>query len=499
MIRTRKPLRPRWRWLIVRSITGRSRGSYSLTPWLSDGQNLLVGSACGELPTELLVKIFKHTRPHSPDTYTGVYSYPVALAQVCHHWRAVVLGAPTLWSNINIMEYTTDKSKVAAHTYLELSKMCPLFLTWFSHEQTNINVQEVINNLVIPFAERWQRITLIAHDEEAPNALLTAMETLDFPNLRDIEISSYFMRLSPSELTLARSAPLLRRCRLDSFPSLPPLPSRLVVLDYLLTALNAEPVILDPLLDFLPHVAHSVEHLRFRSINFQVLVTPRRSRILLQQLKSLLVEDSHIVMNHVLTPNLTYLAVIHPQNADAHKIAGMLDGFSAPKLHTLQFYRTPLLPLLASHHLPSMFPQLESVIIDNCINEPAFISLLVPPGLKKPLSDLQSGLKYRQVKNPFPKLKELTMSVSDTRHLISLQAAIRGRFKNGNRSLRKVLLPDTIPRQARSFMKQWLRERKIELVQYEDGKWLIPTPPEFQDDINEEEFRYFSDNCEWCR
>jgi hypothetical protein len=41
----------------------------------------------------------------------------------------VALAAPTLWTDICIMEYDSEETKEAAHIYLERSKACPIFLT----------------------------------------------------------------------------------------------------------------------------------------------------------------------------------------------------------------------------------------------------------------------------------------------------------------------------------------------------------------------------------
>ena len=74
--------------------------------------------------------------------------------------------------------------------YLERSKTCPIFLTWFTEllERQN-DAPAVIEHLVIPAAEGLQRITVLSGTEVAPGALLVAMESLDFQILRDIEIS----------------------------------------------------------------------------------------------------------------------------------------------------------------------------------------------------------------------------------------------------------------------------------------------------------------------
>ena len=436
----------------VKILNGQSRPSNtregdSLSIGLADNKNPLADFKFDQLPTELLVDIFRHARASTTyEAYEERYSYPVALSHVCRHWRTVALGAPTLWTNIRILEYCTEEAKEAARIYLERSKTCPIFLTWFTEpEQFHTDVPGVLGDVLIPGAERWQRITLIAGSKLIPDALLTAMEPLDFPLLQDVEISCVpFVQPFSPKPTLCHSAPLLRRCRFRDIPSLPPLPSNLVVLDCVFLTFESAEFDLDPLLKFLPHVAHSLENLRFGPPpTSKVKFTPRTSKIPLENLKSLLITDSHVIMDHIFTPNLTYFVAFHPPDVDAREVAGMFDGFSAPTLQSIQFHTTPLLPFLTTHDLPSMFPKLESVLLSGCTDESAFVPLLEPPKPKRP-SSLKKASKYspkhRKVENPFPHLKQL--AISDMTIWTSLQDAIEKRLKNGDKSLRKIQLPN---------------------------------------------------------
>jgi hypothetical protein len=469
-----------WRGLLTESLA------------VADNENPFAGFPFDKLPTELLVEIFHRARANSVSAAcTAKYPHSATLAQVCRHWRNVALGAPTLWTDIRIVQYDTEETREAARVYLERSKTCPIFLTWFSDpDQSYANIQGVIRNLIIPGAERWQRITLLAGDKAAADALLIAMESLDFPILQDIEISCTAGASNP---TFCRNAPLLRRCRFRSALSLPPLPSNLVVLDYISSPLELTEFDLDPLLELLPHVAHSLEHLRFGPPPAsKVRFTPRTSRIPLEHLKSLLIKDSHVIMDHIFTPNLTYFLVLHPLEADTMDAAKVFEGFSAPALRSMQLYVTPLLPILNAHNLPSMFPQLESITLSGCTNESAFALLLEPPKPKKP-SSLKKASKYppkqRKVQNPFPNLKELT--ISDMTIWTSLQAAIEKRLKNGDKSLKKIQLPkDEATEAVMSHLRRWLPAQGIELVLYEPGE-LSASPPEFQDDFCDEETDLF--------
>lgn len=480
-----------------------NREGDSLRPQSTDNKNPLADFKFDNLPTELLVEIFRHARADDPcDAYKEKYRYPVALSHVCRYWREVAVGAPTLWTSIRILARYTEVTTQAALIYMERSKTCPIFLTWFTDPT---DVLAVIGGVIIPGAERWQRITLIAGSKIAPDALLAAMEPLDFPILQDVEISSCgpFVEPFSPKSTLCRNAPLLRRCRFRDTYSLPPLPSNLVVLDYVFSAHGSTEFDLDPLLAFLPHVAHSLEHLRFEPPpTSKVKFTPHTPKIPLDGLKSLIATDSHVIMNHVLTPNLTYFVAFHPREAGEREAAEMFEGFSAPKLQSIQFRRFPLLPFLTTYNLPSMFPQLESVLLSDCTDESAFISLLEPPKPKKP-SSLKKASKYqpkqRKVENPFPHLKEFT--ISDLTTWTSLQSAIEKRLKNGDKTLRKIQLPmEEGPESIMSHLRQWLPKQGIELVLYKPGE-LPGSTPEFQDEFCDEEdyllFEMSMEGSEW--
>ena len=427
------------------------------------------------------------------DSFQQKYPYPIALAQVCRHWRTVALDAPTLWTNIFIMEYHTEGAREAARTYLDRSKTCPIFLTWFSElEHPRTDPRAVIESLIIPGAERWQRITLISENDSSPVALFATMASLDFTVLRDIEISYLTGNLRPAKVSLCHNAPLLRRCRLRRVPFFPSLPSNLVVLDCVYSMLGRERFDLDPLLEFLPHVSHSLEHLRFGPPT-QVRYTPRTSKIPLENLKSLSLENYPAIVNHIYTPNLVYFAALSPDvDRDA---AEMFEGFSAPMLKSIRFHDVSLQPVLTSHHLPSIFPQLESVILSGCTGESAFVDLLKPPEPKNPPSLQQASEyppKHQEVENPFPSLKELTISDMDI--WTSLQAAIEKRLKNGDESLRKIRLPKGELAEAILYHRQWpLPAQDIELVLYESGE-LSTSTPESQDDFCYKETSIFLAN-----
>jgi hypothetical protein len=467
----------------------------SLSVRLVDDKNPLAGFPFDKLPTELLVEILQHARADNlREAHQEVSPYPVALAQVCRLWRSVALSAPTLWTNIYIMKYYTEGTGELARTYLDRSKTCPIFLTWFSKpEQYHSDALGVVNDLIIPGAERWQRITLIAENDAATCALLTAMGSLDFPTLQDVEISCPMKDLSPSKPTLCRNAPLLRRCRFRGVPSLPPLPSNLVVLDCVFSAMEQKVFDLDPLLEFLPHISHSLEHLRFGPPPISKIQSrPHTSKIPLENLKSLLIKDSHAIMNHIFTPNLTYFVAVQPHEVDTRSAAKMFEGFSAPMLKSIQFHGVLLQPVLTGHNVfLRCSPNSNRLCFPVAPTSQPSSDLLEPPNPKGSPSVKASKYppEHRKVENPFPNLKEL--AISDMKIWTTLQAAIEKRLKNGDRSLRKIRLPKgEVTEVIISHLRRWLPAQGIELVLNESGE-LPTSTPEFQDDLCDEETRLF--------
>ena len=256
------------------------------------------------------------------------------------------------------------------------------------------------------------------------------------------------------------------------------------------------PLNLDRLFEFLPHVAHSLEHLRFGSFISEVSDASRRYRVDLKNLKSLVVLNPPTTMDCIRTPNLTHLSLVHLPCGDGQKVAEAFNGFSAPNLRSIRFSKTPLLPLLTSYDFPLKFLNLESVVFLHCIDESAFVPLLEPTEIKGP-SPSQLGSKclstHQKMKNPFPKLEELVMS--DGKDWTSLQVAIEKRLENGDRSLKKIQLQnsgcnlDTIMLHPT----QWLAMRGIELVLYRPVGWSMFAPSVFRDDPYMEEFQLFGD------
>ena len=240
--------------------------------------------------------IFKHARPNDVgdiNTARDRHIYPVALAQVCKNWRTIVLGAPELWTTIVIwMEYWIKRIKVIAHTYLERSKECLISITWLWYPAYT---RVVIHHLMTPGAKRLQRINVISVDEKGAYKLFAAIGFLDLPFLQDVKISCLRRKIPQGGPTSRFTPPLhLRHCRLRGvlFEFHPPfLSNQLVILDISFEGRTRGLFNFVPFLEFLPNVAHSLEHLRFGPLVGWFPIPPGKfGRTTLQKLETLLIE-----------------------------------------------------------------------------------------------------------------------------------------------------------------------------------------------------------------
>ncbi|KAK7690851.1 hypothetical protein QCA50_005953 [Cerrena zonata] len=73
-----------------------------------------------KLPPELLIGIFEHLVTSCIQSFSFTYHWVIETLHVYSHWRAVALGAPTLWCYIDLAK------PVASRYMLERSQGCPL-------------------------------------------------------------------------------------------------------------------------------------------------------------------------------------------------------------------------------------------------------------------------------------------------------------------------------------------------------------------------------------
>ncbi|KAF8215579.1 hypothetical protein K438DRAFT_602863 [Mycena galopus ATCC 62051] len=84
------------------------------------------------LPNEITAEIFTHFLPPYPDCppFAGPHS-PTLFTQICHEWREIALGTPTLWRAMapSDLSISFDRRVHLCETWLRRSRSCPLSLS----------------------------------------------------------------------------------------------------------------------------------------------------------------------------------------------------------------------------------------------------------------------------------------------------------------------------------------------------------------------------------
>ncbi|KAJ7354590.1 hypothetical protein DFH08DRAFT_934032 [Mycena albidolilacea] len=131
------------------------------------------------LHLDILEAIFMACLPTHRNCVMSAQEAPVILGRICSSWRTISLKTPRLWSRLHIVEpnYPYDsplgvyQSKVeqrleVADAWLRRSKTCPLSISlessfdYMSPEPMSTSNAQPFLDILIPFASRWQNISL---------------------------------------------------------------------------------------------------------------------------------------------------------------------------------------------------------------------------------------------------------------------------------------------------------------------------------------------------
>ncbi|KAJ7776920.1 hypothetical protein DFH07DRAFT_798205 [Mycena maculata] len=201
-------------------------------------------SPISKLPAELLVYIFIFALPEpvsaipaSPQSTAHMrfgLRAPWILAQVCHHWRAVALSLPRLWSSVGVFTGRSGHTLASLATQIHRATNAPLDVLiaierpldpkppsgpWFWHERntrTNTTPEfDAVLQALVRYCGRWRSVHLYcdvilgrhpAFDSLSPMPLLTELvfsgeradyhsvwpceSFTDMPNLRKVVLGS---------------------------------------------------------------------------------------------------------------------------------------------------------------------------------------------------------------------------------------------------------------------------------------------------------------------
>ncbi|KAJ7762536.1 hypothetical protein B0H16DRAFT_1311583 [Mycena metata] len=158
------------------------------------------------LPLDIIQEIFVACLPTHRNCVMSAVEAPVLLGRVCSSWRAISLNTPRLWCRLHIVEPAPFGPRSASFeeklvqrlettkTWLGRSGNCPLSISLegcgfgaANNPPTAINNTRLFIEALIPFASRWQNITLCA--SWMALEVLSILTEADIPRLRRLEIN----------------------------------------------------------------------------------------------------------------------------------------------------------------------------------------------------------------------------------------------------------------------------------------------------------------------
>ncbi|KAG9022707.1 hypothetical protein FRB95_014290 [Tulasnella sp. JGI-2019a] len=138
----------------------------------------------GQLPDELLIKIFQHTLKSVKYRY---YESLFELTFVCLRWVAVVRNTPSLWSFTEASDPLRINSMV-----VERSSKYPLEVLYEENRWGMKLIPEAKSRAWIDMVGeqiyRWQKVKLIIRNDSSRKYLLDYLEKLSAPILETLEI-----------------------------------------------------------------------------------------------------------------------------------------------------------------------------------------------------------------------------------------------------------------------------------------------------------------------
>ncbi|KAG5640773.1 hypothetical protein DXG03_007242 [Asterophora parasitica] len=171
-----------------------------------------------DLPAELLCEIFEHFIAEPAVVSARGPSTPAALTQVCRIWRKVAFSTPRLWDDIviecgdwsNIIHLTQ-----AVREHLGRSNELPITIHATGKASYNSNgaAGGRISNLLLPYANRTQHLTLAFPSECMNQFLQTAVPGFQIPALESVTLVYHNIQRNNDLLPIRAfaNAPRLRK------------------------------------------------------------------------------------------------------------------------------------------------------------------------------------------------------------------------------------------------------------------------------------------------
>ncbi|KAJ7186629.1 hypothetical protein C8R46DRAFT_1273367, partial [Mycena filopes] len=160
------------------------------------------------LPVEIVSEIFTQILPPYPlcPPLVGLSS-PTLVTHICHLWREIALGTPTLWRAISLSTHKIPTRTLVhiGNLWLERSRSCPLAME-IEGRGNGPDISPVIG-AVAPHRGRWEHLRLAVEELQTDLPLLGPM-----PLLRSLTVRELYL---PNTAGSRLDAPLLRSANLD--------------------------------------------------------------------------------------------------------------------------------------------------------------------------------------------------------------------------------------------------------------------------------------------
>ncbi|KAF7307653.1 F-box domain-containing protein [Mycena indigotica] len=199
---------------------------------LNPSQNVPASTPILRLPTELLISILERCVDDKPEDRDDDEPLPVlvkdqwlALSTVCSHWHSVVMGTPTIWTDIHVWSIPTRQDALSVELVqraLLRAGNAPLRLKLDVAQtydaQTGQPIQRQLFTVLRATSERWRSLSL----RVAPLQLLNLAPIRGkLPLLERLELSSSNAahdRQFLADCNLFEFAPALRSLTFEDFP-----------------------------------------------------------------------------------------------------------------------------------------------------------------------------------------------------------------------------------------------------------------------------------------
>ncbi|KAJ7178041.1 hypothetical protein C8R46DRAFT_668757 [Mycena filopes] len=384
------------------------------------------------LPNELLVAIAAAgSRPAEDLTVVQRrYRCEWTLSQVSRRLREVIIGAPTLWTLLELDLHHEELTEIA-QLYLTRSRACHVSV--LLHETRDIDNDDLIAErirVLLPHLSRIRTLRLSIYVD--PGVALSPLRHVLAPNLERLEILN---NLDPSDFHhTAFEIFSLGLPKLTSFEmkhAVPHLP--------------------------LPPWTVGLTRLEFRSDDLGVAATIITQSPSLVHLSLGLVD---LTIGRLCLPSLKFLR-ISIESLEQDYLPAVFDLFDTPALTEFTIHGThahQILTLLHSASLPhSSFPALKSLTFangaDDCRTFPPGVQPIPPPRLFPVLSSLTlirlcftSDLvgKLASTAHPWPLLKTLTVCPSE-REVVAVSDVLWNNARSAkHRALPRFRLSDSL-------------------------------------------------------